>query len=149
MTEFSDAFIVAVGPRVQIRVGITAAEIADCRRRMMPVPRAVELTAILDTGAECSCIDRALARQLGLPLAVLTLANAPGIGQSGASAQREAELAILHPSADTADELRFEGIELLELDLRSFGYQALIGRDILAKCEFHYNGPAGTFTLSY
>ena len=32
---------------------------------------------------------------------------------------------------------------------RTSGYDALIGRDVLAKCTFTYNGPANSFTLAY
>ena len=40
-------------------------------------------------------------------------------------------------------------IPVVEADLSAHTIQALIGRDILARCMFFYNGPMGTISLSY
>jgi hypothetical protein len=40
-------------------------------------------------------------------------------------------------------------LPIMESDLAAQGIQALIGRDVLSKCVFIYNGQNGFFTLVY
>ncbi len=40
-------------------------------------------------------------------------------------------------------------LQVTSNDFSNFGFQALIGRDILSRCIFHYNGADGVFTLAY
>jgi hypothetical protein len=39
-------------------------------------------------------------------------------------------------------------VPVVACDLTSQGFDALIGRDVLGRCQLHYDGPAGTFTLT-
>ena len=41
-----------------------------------------------------------------------------------------------------------EALPVLSADLSGLGILALLGRDVLSKCVFIYNGPAGQFTLA-
>jgi hypothetical protein len=40
-------------------------------------------------------------------------------------------------------------IPVLETDFSAQTIQALIGRDLLARCMLFYNGPTGTIALAY
>lgn len=39
--------------------------------------------------------------------------------------------------------------EVVASDLTAFGVSVLIGRDILAHCQFIYNGPEGFWTIAF
>ena len=38
---------------------------------------------------------------------------------------------------------------VVEVPLAVLGYQALVGRDVLGRCRFLYDGPSGRFKLTY
>lgn len=63
--------------------------------------------------------------------------------------QYEANLTVVHPTRQAGSDLVMRNTLLVELPRRTLGYQALIGRDVLALCDFLYGGRAGTFTLTY
>ena len=43
----------------------------------------------------------------------------------------------------------FKALPVYERALGAIGYQALLGRDVLASCGFFYDGPGKRFTLAY
>jgi hypothetical protein len=55
----------------------------------------------------------------------------------------------LNPTGNAQDHLVVPDLSVLELSLSSLGYQALIGRDLLARCRFLYDGPGNAFRLTY
>lgn len=84
------------------------------------------------------------------------LTAAPGVGTGpailgGALANfsYEAGLTILHPSNTRAKNLDVQQLIVEELPLAGLGYDAIIGRDVLASCVLVYDGPAGSVTLAY
>ena len=40
-------------------------------------------------------------------------------------------------------------LHVIEFDLAKMGYEAIVGRDVLANCEFNYNGTTNIFSLHY
>lgn len=107
------------GALVEASLGWSATGAQQRRAALRPVPPSLQLRALPDTGAEVSCVDAALIQQLGLPFVGFVPAHLPAHGG------------------------------LLELPLTSIGYQALIGRDVLARCRFLYDGPRYAFRLTY
>ena len=65
------------------------------------------------------------------------------------AALHDASITIIHPSGNARDNLFVRNLSVLELSLASFGYEALIGRDVLAVCYFLYRGPRKSFRLAY
>jgi hypothetical protein len=55
----------------------------------------------------------------------------------------------LHPSGVPRQNLVFPDLNVLELPLNTIGYQAIIGRDVLARCLLLYNGPGQRFVMKY
>ena len=55
----------------------------------------------------------------------------------------------MHPSGIGSDNLVVANLVVVELPLTQLGYHALLGRDVLALCDFHYGGRLGTFALTY
>jgi hypothetical protein len=84
-----------------------------------------------------------------LPFSGSVTANLPGHGGLTVNALYDAGLTIVHPSGNPRDNLVVRDLTVLEVSLAALGYQVLIGRDVLARCRFLFNGPAGRFTLAY
>jgi hypothetical protein len=137
------------GALVDVLVGLSRTEVRRLRQAARPIQTPVTLRALLDTGAECTCIDLHAAAPLVLPFGGITLVNAPALGGLQACAEHDASLTVLHPSGNPADNWVIADLSLADRPLGALGYQVLIGRDILALAAFLYNGKAGTFTLDY
>jgi hypothetical protein len=90
-----------------------------------------------------------LVGQLGLPFGGTAPVNLPAHGGLTFSILHDAGVTILHPSGRTQDHMAVLDLSVLELDLAALGYQALLGRDVLAQCRFVYDGPKGSFQLRY
>jgi hypothetical protein len=113
------------------------------------VPARVEAIALLDTGAEVTCLGPKLIEDLSLPYDGPVLANAPALSGATFASQYDASLTILHPSGDSRAHLEIGELSVLELPLYSIGYQAIIGRDALSRSRLLYNGIQSRFALKY
>jgi len=139
----------AEGALVDVLLGWSDAAAHAQRSALRPVPPPLQVQALVDTGAEVSCVDPSLIQTLGLPLHSITLANLPAAGGFTPGMQYEANLTIVHPTGQSGWNLVMRNMLVVELPLRALGYQALVGRDVLAVCDFLYSGKTGTFTLTY
>lgn len=115
-----------------------------------PVPQPVQLRALIDTGASCTCVDTAVLAPLQLSPTGQTTISTPSTGQQPAAMdQFDVLLAIPGPTAGSLP-LIFPTIPIVALrDFANPAYDALIGRDILGECILHYNGATGLFELAY
>jgi hypothetical protein len=137
------------GAVVAVEIGLSRSEVQRLRNARRPIPPPVSRRGLLDTGAECCCVDpRALAR-LALPLANIGLANIPAIGGVTPTTEYIASLTVVHPSGDPRLNLVIGALHLAEVPLAVLGYEVLIGRDVLGRCRFLYDGPGGRFRLKY
>ncbi len=141
--------IEADGALVEVLFGWSATATKQMRIHLHPIPQAMSARALLDTGAEITCLAPALIQALGLPARGFTPANVPAIGGLTFSQQHDTTLTILHPSGNASDHLIVSDLVVVEIQLTVLGYQALIGRDVLGKCRFLYDGLGGQFHLSY
>ena len=130
-------------------IGLSASDVQKLRMARKPVPAPVSASALLDSGAEISCLDVSLVRAIGLPVAGVTLANVPALGPPSGTFYRDIHLTVVHPLGNPQDNLVEPNLTTLEVNLGLLGYQMLIGRDMLARCRFLYNGPCGRFRLAY
>lgn len=142
-------FLQPEGALVEILLGWSAAGAQKQRAALRPVPPPLQGRALLDTGAEITCVDGVLIQQLGLPFGGTVAANLPAHGGVTFAALHHASLTVLHPSGNSPDNLVVLNLTVLDIAVSSLGYQALIGRDVLARCGFLYDGPKGTFRLEY
>jgi hypothetical protein len=113
------------------------------RQAHRTVPPALDARALVDTGAEITCVDGTLIQQ---PLAQPALANIPALGGLRVATHYHASVVVARPSGPP---LVVPNILILEAPLASLGYQALIGRDLLARCDFIYSGRRQRFALRY
>jgi hypothetical protein len=134
---------------VEISVGWSVARVQQLRLALRPIPAPVNSRAVIDTGAEISCLDTGLVQTLSLPTGGTILANVPAQGGVSLAALHDASITLIHPSGNPRDSLFVRNLSVLELSLASFGYEALLGRDVLAVCHFLYSGPRNVFRLAY
>jgi hypothetical protein len=116
----------------------------------LAVPAPVRATAIIDSGAGITCIDLRQRQSLGLILSGTVTISTPFGHASGQTADTfSVYLAILHPNGNPANHLVSPRFRVVEANLAHLGVEILIGCDLLARCDFRYNGRAGRFTLEY
>jgi hypothetical protein len=144
------------GLRVQALVTLGRPEIQRRRQARMPIPQPLSIIALLDTGAERTCVDPSVVARLGLPISGGGFSAAPGVGVGPAvfggstfGFTYEAGLVILHPVTKPPSNLVVPELEVDSLPLAAFGIEAVIGRDVLAGCVLVYNGPSGSAILAY
>lgn len=114
------------------------------------VPDLVQIQALIDTGASATCLDPSVLQTLNLTATGSAPIETPSTGGKPVIADQY-DVSLLVPPGDLNQiPLIVETLPVLCLPLLvSFGYHALIGRDILTKCVFLYNGSIKFFTLAY
>lgn len=148
---------VSSGARVRVRVSIDRNSLVQLRQSGQAIPQPVDVDALLDPGAERTCIDPAVVARVGLPLYAFAFTAAPGTGQAavplfgnvGVNTSHTAGITILHPSGHASPSYAVPNLIVQALALRPLGFDALIGRDVLAGCVLVYDGPTGSVTLAY
>jgi hypothetical protein len=139
----------ADGPLVQVRIGLSRPVQIARQQAGQVTPAPLVVTALLDTGAECTCIEQALVPRLALPLHTTGLTNIPALGGVTGSLRYTAGVTLMHPSGKHGQHLVVQALAVTAVSLGAFGVDAVIGRDVLAQCVLIYDGAAGTFTLTY
>jgi hypothetical protein len=148
MPVLTDALSPA-GAIVDVQIGWSDPAARTLRASLRPVPPPVEAKALIDTGADSSCVDPAIIQALGLPVGGFAMINVPAHGGLTFATQHDASLSILHTSGDARMNLAMGSVLVVELAIGVLGYQVLLGRDVLAGCRFLFDGPADSFELSY
>jgi hypothetical protein len=134
-----DAFVSVCAPRQKL-----------LRRQGFPVPHPIPIRALLDTGASVSgCTAEVFARLDLKPITQIDLftpstkVDAPhqcDLFQVGWSLVAEGGIHLLTPAIQVIVAEGFQPVERID---------AIIGRDILARCGFQYWGPDGRFHFSF
>ena len=127
------------GPVAEVQIAISGAMEEALRKRDQPIPKPIKGTAIIDTGATGTVIQRGLAGQLGLnPIGVEYIRTA-----SSSNVECHAyAVRVVFPRVVIDD------VKVVELPLPG-NIQCLIGRNILAHGVFIYLGYMNQFTLSF
>ena len=138
--------LVEGGPVLQVEISV-ATELAEhLTRQRQSVPKPVSGWALVDTGATRTAIDERAVEQLALnSIDTVTLATASGSREAGVYA------CVLHFASGAIPNItaaRATGVDLAGQDLDGKPIIALIGRDVLVRCVFVYNGTMGQFSLS-
>jgi hypothetical protein len=138
------------GPLVRVELGISTASRRRLRTAKSPIPQSLTLTALIDTGAEITCIDPRIVGRLSLqPGGSYAPINAPGLGGLVFPDSYDIDLTVLHPSGIPADHMVVSDLEVADVSLNVFRIDVLLGRDVLALCDFNYLGRASQFALTY
>ena len=113
-------------------------------------PSPVTGRALIDAGASSSCIDPSVTSSLGLEPHGTVPVHTPSTGDHPHLAN-QTDLSIIVPPAYRGDApLVLGAVSALESRLLEHqNIHALIGRDVLARCTFLYEGAANRFVLSW
>jgi predicted aspartyl protease len=127
------------GPTIPIHVWFSKSELEVLETSGKPIPDPVEVTALIDTGAQSTCIAPSVANALRLPVVGASFVNS--VSQRNILVNQYAA-SVVFPN-NVAVNCKALGIspEIQDVD-------CLIGRDILSKGVFVYIGETGSFTLS-
>ncbi len=115
-----------------------------------PIPSAVRITALIDTGASGTCVDPSVLKQLAVVPTGQAMVSTPSTGSQPHIAD-QFDVSIMIPGPTASDQVfSLPNLPVISAELlQQQGFHALIGRDILSMCLFEYNGPARQFTLAY
>jgi hypothetical protein len=141
--------LTANGAVVEVLIGLCQPDVQRLRNALQPIPPPVSMPAILDTGAAVTCVDSRAFAALGLSptgvIRVVTAATSAPLDRD----QFDVGLTIAHPSGNPLDNLVLASFTVTDSPLVPTGIPALVGCDVLARCRFVYDGPAGMFSLEY
>jgi hypothetical protein len=133
-------------PRLEVMVGVTAAQAARLLAAQLPVPPSVTVLGEIDTGASITGVDLPLLAQFGLQAAGTTTLFTPVTGSATPSFPVfHVGLTLLHPNTN----FYLPNLLVVGTHLAAQGIRVLIGRDVLAYCLYYHNGPAKHFTLAF
>ena len=129
-----------------IRVAISTHRANKLRERGVPVPPPLDVAALLDTGSDCTLIDPSIAVKLHLPPRNRVIVRS--LDTKDGEQWRYAFDANLVFTSDKATSHAFT-IQIAGLNFSDeLPYRAIIGRDLLRSCTFHYDGPDAEVTLN-
>jgi hypothetical protein len=135
--------IASGGPLLDILVGPSKPRADALRAANLPVPSAIQIRGLVDTGASCTCIDPAALQTLQLTPTGTIPIHTPSTGTQ--PHQTNLFDVLIHPRLS----LTIQAVSVAESHLAIQGIQALIGRDVLRNCLLIYDGQAGAFTLAF
>lgn len=131
-------FLVRYGPTLLVDIGF------DPQYRpgpIVPVPGITSVAALVDTGAEESCIDSLLAAHLNLP--IIDRVSISGVHGSHLANRYLAQVRV--PSLHFVIYGAFAGVDLVA---GGQVHRALIGRSFLRNFTMVYEGKTGSVTIS-
>ena len=132
--------LASIGPTLPVQVGLDLAYEPGGAIRPQLAPD--QFPALIDTGAEASCIDAELADTLRLP----TVDHQVIAGIHGAAPLNRHLAQMYIPGLDFTMNGRFAGVHLASGGLPYF---AIIGRDMLRHLVMIYDGPTGNVSLEH
>lgn len=136
------------GPIVDAFVGVSQARAAAMLQVQQVVPPVKQIRALIDTGASNTCIDPAVLAELGLTPTGTVAVTTPTTGATPVECNQY-DVALVIP-APNGPAFMVGTIAVTENEfLNAQGFHGLIGRDVLSRCLFGYNGAMGLFTLAY
>lgn len=137
------------GPVLNVLIGVSQAKADALTKANQPVPKAVPIRALVDTGASCTCIDPAVFTALSLTPTGSVAMFTPSTGATPHQADQYDISLLIPPAVPTDFPFVIRTLQVTASDLKIQGIQALVGRDILAGCVLNYNGTMGFFTLAF
>jgi len=134
-------------PLLELYVTMGASHAQDRRAAGLPVPGALAVVALLDTGASRSVLALSVVAQLGLVSIGKTDVFTASSGDSPATLEVFAvDLAL---SGDRPGPFAV-GLEVIGSNtLGGVQVRMLLGRDVLDRCLLAYDGPNRRFALAY
>lgn len=135
------------GPIATLYIGVSRPKSEALKKAGQTVPDPVAAQLLIDTGASCTCLDPWIIQKLQLTPSGQIEIHTPSTTENNAHAchQYDVTLTIPHPGLHR----NFNAIPVLESNFKHQGIDGLMGRDILSRCLFIYNGELKIHTLSF
>jgi hypothetical protein len=140
------------GPLINVLIGLAASDVFSLRKAGRPVPPPHALRALVDTGADVSCVDPFVLNTViaaGIQPNRFLYTNVLAAGGVTLLPEYLVNLSLVHPSGDPHTNMVLRDQPVLEQRLGSVGYHAVLGRDVLTHCVLVYDGPSNQFILAY
>jgi len=138
--SFSFADLVTACPLLQVHVAASRDFAHAVGPTFSPAPP-VSVTALIDTGAQCTVLNPEVVKQLALKPVGLVSVMTP-TGRELVSCRQ------FHIVVHFSPELVIENILAAEAPLIGHAFQCLIGRDVLRNATLVYAGRENKFTLT-
>jgi predicted aspartyl protease len=123
-----------------VQVGISNVLMDIFTRDGIPIPPHISLNALIDTGATNSTISTGKIDSLGLnPIGAQSII---GVGHTKPTHYPMYRVGVSLFGVEYFDTT----VTVLPINI-PYNTECLIGRDILMRCLFTYNGPGGSFSL--
>jgi len=133
--------LAAVGLLLPVEINIPQALADNLQSQGQTLPQVVTGGALVDTGASCCCVEESLLVGLGLQ----PIDQVPMTGATGTRVQNVYLAKLSFPNSPIPPlEIRVIGAQMSASNLA-----CLVGRDLLRHCLLIYNGPMGSYTLSF
>jgi hypothetical protein len=113
-----------------------------------PVPNDVRVSAMVDTGASCTCVDPTVLLALGLSPTGTVPMLTPSTGPTPVDTE-QFDVSLRIVSREPGDALVRPTIAVACSELLFQGFHVLLGRDILQSCLLTYDGLNGSFSFAY
>lgn len=136
------------GPIIDVRIWIGPEHEEALKARGLQSPRLLSVPGLLDTGAQMTAIQQALAQEMGLPVHDWVGLRSSVLGVE----EREAPVYLIRMTfgpIEAPDPPKWRIISAVGVTVVSPGALALIGQDLLATCRFTYDGRKRRLTMSY
>ncbi len=148
---YDPRLLMVLGP--QIRVDILPPLVVErwAKSSKKEVKQALNLRALIDTGASVTGIDEGVLNQLGYPpIGVSSLATPSGTSQTGVYMVRLVIPSQRDPNfPPNIPRIMIDNVRVIAVKLDRQPYKVLLGRDVLSRMVMVYNGPQGLITLGY
>jgi hypothetical protein len=120
------------------------------KRAGKPIPEALVVRCLIDTGARGTAVDRTVVQSLGIPPSGTVLVHTSSTGQTPVRCNQFAvAVGIVMDDDHVHYPVRGVILQVTEMDLSRQNIQGLIGRDVLDQGIFLYNGCHRTLTLAF
>jgi hypothetical protein len=135
------------GPALQILVGVDGNRTTALHQAGSPIPRPLQVRALIDTGSDVTAVAPTILQQVGTPL----LRGAPTLTAGGTVPVRlfEVSLNVFGPAGAAGPMFVKPTLVVTELAAALPNIEVLIGQDVLAECLFLLDGPRGHFLLGF
>jgi predicted aspartyl protease len=136
------------GPCVRIAVGVSHQRRQALLNAGQRVPDVVLAQGLIDTGADCTAIDKSIVQKLGLvSTGTIGISTPSTVSAPHICNQYDVLLAIFMDKREV--HIASLTMPVIEAPLADLPYQALIGRDVLARGILTYDGQSGQLTLAF
>jgi predicted aspartyl protease len=137
-----------MGPLIHLFIGVSEPRGVALLKAAVPVPQAVMVKALVDTGASHTAVDPSVMKSLGLTPRRIAKTITPSTGAAPHKCHTY-DVSIHVPLGVATALFSKNAWEVTCLELKHQGFEVLLGRDILADGILVYDGRAGTFAMAF